>query len=291
MYRTQAMYSIPTIHKKVVALCESKGIKSEKVQQDISAHLVLIALEQGGDPFTTLSLLEDSSNLTPIEVLSQNFRKPIRELISEQLNNDIIFPHLFERLIYMVDRSIGVGEVALPFILADYSFSYTNGDGKHPLGTTELKKDNSSLKCLKGGITEKGLVDKLNIKYFNGTAPGMLNKKMFKAHVESVTDPSVYLAYFTELYPGVDVTELAENVAAVYDDCQKVNNVFGRFALRRYKSIDEWYNLFYLIPDTMEVVNISNPDDIDGLGLVFHPKFKRGGCTQALADGYVDVKF
>ena len=285
------MYSIPTIREKVVALCESKGIKSEKVRQDIAAHLVLLALEHGGDPFTTLSLLEDSSNLTPITVISENFRKPIRDLISDTLNSDTIFPHLFERLIYMVDRSIGVGEVALPFILADYSFSYTNGDGKHPLGTTELKKDNSSLKCLKGGITEKGLVDKLNLKYFKGTALGMQNKKMFQAHVDAVTDPSVYHAYFTELYPGVDVQQLAEDVAATYADREEVNNVLGRFALRRYKSIDGWYNLLYLIPETMEVVNVTDPNDIDGLGMIFHPRYKRGGCTQALADGYVDVKF
>lgn len=285
------MYSIPAIRDSVSALCESKGIMSEKVRQDIAAHLVLLALEHGADPFVTLHLLSDESNLTPIEVLSKNFRRPIRELISDNLNADPIFPHLFERIIHMVDRSIGVGEVALPFILANYSFSYTNGDGKHPLGTTELKKDNSSLKCLKGGITEKGLVDKLNLKYFNGHAPGMQRMAQFNAHVESVTDPSVYHAYFTELYPGVDVAQLAEDVAATYTDREAVNNVFGRFALHRYKSIDEWYNLFYIIPETMEVVNITDPDDIDGLGLVFHPRFKRGGCTQALADGYVDVKF
>ena len=285
------MYSIPAIRDSVSALCESKGITSEKVRQDIAAHLVLLALEHGADPFTTIRLLSDESNLTPIEVLSKNFRRPIRELISDKLNADPIFPHLFERIIHMVDRSIGVGEVALPFILANYSFSYTNGDGKHPLGTTELKKDNSSLKCIKGGITEKGLVDKLNIKYFNGYAPGMQRKKQFNAHVESVTDPSVYHAYFTELYPGVDVTQLAEDVAATYTDREAFNNVLGRFALHRYKAIDEWYNLFYIIPETMEVVNISDPDNIDGLGLVFHPRYKRGGCTQALADGYVDVKF
>ena len=119
----------------------------------------------------------------------------------------------------------------------------------------------------------------------------MQNKKMFQAHVDAVTDPSVYHAYFTELYPGVDVYQLAEDVAATYTDREEVNNVFGRFALRRYKAIDEWYNLFYLIPETMEVVNVTDPNDIDGLGLIFHPRYKRGGCTQALADGYVDVKF
>jgi len=288
------MYSVPLIRDKVAALCDAKGIKSEKVRQDIAAHLVLLAMEHGADPLETLSLLEDRDNLTPIEVLSENFRKPLRELISDKLNADPIFPHLFERIIYMVDRSIGVGEVALPFILADYSFSYTKGDGKHTLGTSELKKDNSSLKCIESNKTNKGLVDKLNLKYFEGNAPGMLNKKKFQAHVESVSKKSVYLTYlhyFTELYPGVEVEQLAEDVAANYDNCEKVNNVFGRFALRRYKAIDEWYNLFYLIPDTMEVVNISDPDNIDGLGLIFHPKYKRGGCTQALADGYVDVKF
>ena len=40
----------------------------------------------------------------------------------------------------------------------------------------------------------------------------------------------------------------------------------------------------------MEIVNISDPSDIDFLNLKFIPKFKRGGDTQAIADGYVNVK-
>jgi len=283
--------TVQTIRNKVNALCDSKGIKSEKVRQDIVAYLVLFGLEYGADPLNTLALLEDDTNLTPIEVIASNFRKPLKELISDKLNADPIFPHLFERIIYMVDRSIGVGEVALPFILANYSFSYTGGDGRHTYGGAEIKKDNSSLKCIESNKTNKGLVDILNKKYFSGTAPGMLNKKKFQAHVDSVTDPSVYAEYFTELYPGVDTTQLAQDVAECYSDMLAVNNVFGRYALKRYQAIDGWFNLFYIIPETMEVVNISDPSDIDELGLVFHPKFKRGGCTQALADGYVDVKF
>ena len=68
------------------------------------------------------------------------------------------------------------------------------------------------------------------------------------------------------------------------------NNVVGKFALKNYQRVDGWNNILYIDDEKMTVVNIADVEDIDGLGLKFTPKFKRGGDTQAIADGYVNVR-
>jgi len=286
------MATVQELRARVYALCRNKGITSKELPQTILAYLVLFGQEFGGDPAHTLSLMEDDANLTDISIIDNNFRKSINDLISPNLKNDLIFPHLIEVITNITTRSIGVGEYALTFILKDYKFSYGDNDGSHPKGATEVKKDNSSLKVVESTATKKGLVDELNEKYFNGTKPGARDEKDFQVHLENVTDAyQQYLGYFTDLYPGVDVTQLAKDVANCYTEKEEFINVIGKFALKRYKEVDGWYNIFYINPKTKEVINIVDVNDVDGLGLKFIPKFKRGGSTQAVADGHVDVKF
>jgi len=290
------MTTVQELRARVYALCKNKGITSKELPQTILAYLVLFGQEFGGDPAHTLSLMEDDANLTDISIIDNNFRKSINDLISPNLKNDLIFPHLIEVITNITTRSIGVGEYALTFILKDYKFirgdKEIRGDGSHPKGETEVKKDNSSLKVVESDATKKGFVDDLNTKYFNGTKPGARDEKDFQAHLENVTDAyQQYFGYFSELYPGVDVTQLSKDVANCYTEKEEFINVIGKFALKRYKEVDGWYNIFYINPKKKEVINIVDVDNIDGLGLKFTPKFKRGGSTQAVADGHVDVKF
>jgi hypothetical protein len=210
--------------------------------------------------------------------------------VPEKLKKDIIFPLLFQVLLSNNGKGIGKGELILPLIFSDYQFSVDN-DGRYSVTKkSELKDDGASLKVIKTGVTDKGLVDKLNQKYFEGNAPGYVDAKLFAKHVESVQKPEVYFDYFSELYPGCDVTQLVEDVKKDYKDPIKFNTAVGKFALKRYKEVDKWDNIMYIKDKTMEVVNISDPSNIDSLNLKFTPKFKRGGDTQAIADGYVNVK-
>ena len=153
-----------------------------------------------------------------------------------------------------------------------------------------MKDDGASLKPIKTGVTDKGLVDKLNDKYFEGHAPGYVDTKKFSEHVKTVEKPEVYFDYFSELYPGCDITQLVGDVKKNYKDPVKFNTAVGKFALKQYKEVDKWDNIMYIKDKTMEIVNIADPSNIDSLNLKFTPKFKRGGDTQAIADGYVNVK-
>lgn len=283
---------VTALRERTFALCRKKGITNQEVAKTITAFLVMYATEYNTDPSVTLSLMEDDNNLTDISVLDSNFKKDLSELISKKLKDDVIFPKLFPIITNMTTRSIGVGEYALCFILANYKHSYGDGDGEHPKGSTEVKKDNSSLKVIESTATKKGLVDDLSKEIFGGTRFGAKKEKDFDAHIAEVNDAKKqYTEFFTRLYPGVDVSKLAEDIATNYKDSKKVCNIIGKFALKRYKLIDGWYNIIYINPKTMKVINISNVDDVDNLGLKFSPKFFRGGSTQAVADGHVDVKF
>jgi hypothetical protein len=211
--------------------------------------------------------------------------------VPEKLKNDIIFSRLFQVLLGNKGKGIGKGELILPLIFRDYQFSVDN-DGRYNAGTqrSEVKDDGASLKPIETGVTDKGLVDKLNDKYFEGHAPGLVRAKLFSKHLKTVKDPQVYHDYFRELYPGCDVTQLVEDVKKNYKDSKKFNTAVGKFALKQYKKVDKWDNIMYIKEETMQIVNIANPSDIDGLNLKFTPKFKRGGDTQAISDGYVNVK-
>jgi hypothetical protein len=210
--------------------------------------------------------------------------------VPEKLKNDDIFPHLFQVLLGNKGKGIGKGELILPLIFSGYKFSNKN-DGRYGINKkSEVKDDGASLKPIETGVTDKGLVDKLNDKYFEGHAPGYKDTKKFSEHVKSVKNPQVYSDYFHELYPGCDVTQLVENVKKDYKDPIKFNTAVGKFALKQYKKVDKWDNIMYIKEKTMQIVNIANPSDIDSLNLKFIPKFKRGGDTQAVADGYVNVK-
>lgn len=275
------------------ALLLKRGISGHtaatRFTSDFKAYLVYYDALGLGDAEKTISLLEDDSNLTNSSILNTNFRCSLDDLISVELRNDAIFPKLFNVLLDNNGKGVGGGELALPLILSNYRFSNDSdgvfdGDKK-----VEIKKNGASLKPVKTGVTEKGLIDQLNKKYFNGVAPGKKNKKLFEKHINTVTDPSIYEKYFAELYVGCDIEALVEEVKTVYTNAEKFNTSIGKFALREYKKVDGWNNIIYIDAEKRKVVNISNPDNIDHLKLKFSPVMSRGKDTQAIADGYVNV--
>lgn len=288
------MYS-KDLEERIDILLSKRGITghvaAQRFTQDFKAYLCYFEVVTGGNSEDTLLLLESGDILTPTDILGTNFRKSLWDLVPQKLKDDNIFPHLFKVLLGNKGKGIGKGELILPLILSGYVFSVEN-DGRYNDGEkrSEIKDDGASLKPIETGVTDKGLVDKLNATYFGGNAPGYVDTKKFSKHLESVKDPSVYQQYFEQLYPGCDVSELVEEVKHCYKDPDKFNTAVGKFALKRYQEVDKWDNILYIKESTMEIVNISDPSDIDFLNLKFTPKFKRGGDTQAIADGYVNVK-
>jgi hypothetical protein len=263
---------------------------ADRFVKDFKAYLVYYDAIGLGDAEKTVSLLEDDANLTDSSILNTNFRCTLNDLISESLRTDSIFPELFRILMDNNGKGVGAGELALPLILSNYRFS-NNSDGVFDGDKkVEIKKDGASLKPVKTGLTEKGLVDQLNAKYWNNSVPGKRSKKLFETHIISVIDPAKYADYFRELYVGCDTTALAEEViAGAWEDPEQFNEAVGRFALREYQKVDGWNNIIYINQENGNVVNIADTSDVSDLNLKFSPVMRRGKDTQAIADGYVNV--
>lgn len=285
--------SYTKIEARSDALFEKRGITghtaADRCVKDFKAYLIYLDAIGKGKAADTLTLLENDKNLTDSKILNSNFRCTLDDLISPALRQDPIFPELFNILMDNKGKGVGQGELALPLILSGYRFS-NDSDGVLDNGAkVEVKKNGASLKPVRTGLTEKGLVDILNKKYWNNTVPGKRDKKLFEAHVKSVTDPKKYSDYFKELYVGCDIKELVKEVQKAYTDAEAFNTAVGKFALREYQKVDGWNNIIYIDADTRQVVNIADPSNIDGLGLKFSPVMRRGKDTQAIADGYVNV--
>ena len=297
--------------KRCDELMEKRGIMghtaARRFTQDFKMALCWFELKGMGNKEDTLALLENDDNLTPNTVLLTNFKKPLSELISDTLKEDQIFMNLIRLLLDNNGKGVGAGELALPLIIANYQFSnesdgvyFINGEKKF----SELKKMGASLKPVKTGVTEKGLVDTLNEEFFNGTVPGMRNVKQFEKHLKEVSNPKAYKEYFERLYVGCDVEKLASEVELCYTDSTEFNTAIGKFALEQYQKVDGWTNIMFIDQGDVEgskkarerasdpiVVNIADVTNVDDLDLTFVPKLARKKDTQAIADGYVNVQF
>lgn len=275
-------------------LLESRGISghtaADRFCSDFKAYMFYFHYKGIGDANHTMSLLENDDNLTDSNILNTNFRCSLNALISGPLRCDPLFMAIFPILMDNNGKGIGAAELALPLIFSDYRFANKSDGVFGEDNKVEIKKNGASLKPVKSGVTNKGLVDTLNKKYFNGTQPGMRDKKKFAAHIAEVKDSSVYADYFAELYVGCDTTELAAHAQVCYDDPEAFNTAVGEFALAQYQSVDDWNNIIYIDHKKLEIVNIADTSDVSKLGLKFTPKFVRKGDTQAIADGYVNVR-
>jgi hypothetical protein len=282
---------------RVDTLLANRGIvghrAADRFVMDFKAYLIYFEHLGYGKAEDTVALLEDDNNLTDSSILNTNFRCKLDDLISPALRADKIFMETFSIVIDNNGKGVGAGELALPLVLSNYRFSNVS-DGEFDYnGETrkvEIKKNGASLKPVKTGLTDKGLVDVLNEKYFKGTVPGKKSTALFTRHLGSISDPAVYADYFNELYVGCDTNELIDEVTAgAYKDPVAFNSAVGKFALKEYKRVDNFNNIMYIDAEKGRVVNICDVDDVKSLNLKFSPVMRRGKDTQAIADGYVNV--
>jgi hypothetical protein len=283
-------------------LLSNRGITNhtaaERFKMDFVAYLFYFSNGNIKDAEEAINLLSDSNNLTCNSIFNTNFRLKLDDIISTRLKSNKIFMNLFNVLIQNKGKGIGEGELILPLIIKNYKFSNTS-DGVFSVGqnkyNVEIKKSGASLKPVKTGLTQKGLVDILNNKYFNGTVPGKTSKKLFEKHLASISNPKDYELYFHELYVGCDnnnISDLCNEVVnnKAYQDPILFNNALGKFALKEYKKIDGWNNIVFIDVEKRNIVNVHNISNISNLNIKFKPVMRRGKDTQAISDGYVNAK-
>lgn len=248
---------------------------------------------ESGDGYDMLATLADDTQLVGGEMFNANFDKRFDEIYPAPLKKNKTWQLLMPHLIRFKGKGLGVGELYLALVIDGWSFERTDGkgDGKVAGGIRELKNNGASLKPIADAVRVQ---DQLNESVFKGNRAGPLTK--FDNHltwVKTQKDPEkIYLDYFQNLYPGRDVTAMCKKLAAVKTG-REFYNIIGREVLRWYKEIDKWNSLVVIDQEGMRMVNIAGITDKDLAvfgNLNFDWKSERGGDTQAISDGYVNIR-
>ena len=242
-----------------------------------------------GDGFEMLDTLSNPALLiNDDEYFNRNFALNLRDMVPS-LKDNKTWQSLLPVLVGIKEKGVGVGELVLPFIVPGWSYS-NDGDGFHGGGYRECKNGvGSSIKPIKGGLTAKGLIDKLNKKYWNGVVPG--HRKTFREWLsEFKSDISVSTQYFKELYPKRDVSKLVSNLMKV-DTREDFHKVMGRHHLSWYQEVDGWKSILLIHESSLNLINLSDIDEsIFDFNIKMNAVMKRGKGTQAVPDGYSNIK-
>jgi hypothetical protein len=271
----------------------SKKIGLNAFCKHFLAHARL-ADEETGDGEEMLDILLDDANLIGGELFNTNFNLPFDKLYPEALKTNKAWQHLMPALVEFKGKGLGVGELYLALVIQDWTFERTDGkgDGKVAGGIRELKNNGASLKPLTAAMAPpKKFQDHLNATVFEGHRAGPVTK--FEDHLTWIKSKSnaeeIYLNYFTQLYPGRDVTSMCKALA-VAKDGKEFNMIIGKTVLKWYKEVDKWSSLIIIDQKKMIICNIADVEDLSMFkNIKFEWKSEREGDTQAIPDGYVNI--
>jgi len=244
-----------------------------------------------GDGFEMLDALLDDNLLIGGEQFNKNFILKFEDLYPTALKNNKTWQMLMPRLVDFKGKGLGVGELYLALVIQGWTFERTDGkgDGKVAGGIRELKKNGASLKPLAEALRVQ---DTLNHNIFKGFRAGPVTK--FDSHkqwiVKQPSPEKIYLEYFGQLYPNRDVAKMCKELALAQNG-QVFNDIIGRNVLQWYKDIDNWNSLIIIDQDKSKIVNIADVTDLSMFkDIRFDWKSERGGDTQAITDGYVNIR-
>lgn len=244
-----------------------------------------------GDGLDMLAVLMDDDLLIGGEKFNTNFVLKFEDLYPERLKNNRTWQRLMPTLVEFKGKGLGVGELYLALVIQGWSFERTNGkgDGRVAGGIRELKNNGASLKPLAEAIRVQ---DQLNAQVFQGHRAGPATR--FQAHLDWIqkqkNPQSIYQSYFSKLYPGRDVATMSAQLAKA-TDATAFYNIIGHNVLKWYQTVDQWNSLVIIDQDKMVIANIADVDDLSMFKkLRFDWKSERGGDTQAITDGYVNIK-
>jgi len=244
-----------------------------------------------GDGFEMLDILLDDSKLISGDIFNSNFLKSFEEIYPEQLRSNRAWQSSMKSYVEFKGKGLGAGELYLAMVIDGWSFERTEGkgDGKVAGGIREIKNNGASLKPLAEAIRVQ---DQLNEEIFKGNRAGPITK--FDVHfdwIKKQKDPeSIYLQYFTRLYPGRDVKDMCKQLATAKTG-KDFNDIIGKKVLSWYKDVDKWNSLVIIDQDKGMIANIADVNDLTMFSnLKFEWKSERGGDTQAITDGYVNIR-
>lgn len=244
-----------------------------------------------GDGLAMIDILLDDSKLIGGELFNSNFILRFEDLYPEALKTNKAWQRLMPTLVEFKGKGLGVGELYLALVIQGWTFERTDGkgDGKVAGGIRELKNNGASLKPLAEAIRVQ---DDLNKTIFEGYRAGPITK--FEEHqtwIKTKSNPTaIYKKYFSKLYPGRDINAMCTALASA-EDGKEFNKIIGKEVLKWYKEVDKWNSLIIIDQEKMLIGNIADVNNLDMFkNIKFEWKSERGGDTQAITDGYVNIR-
>lgn len=256
------------------------------------------------------NVLSDDNNLISDQLLKlKNFKINLLGEIGRYcpLLKDNPCLYEFVELVYGYRaKGIGKGEYLFPFLFQNWKYSskgdamvfdsvtgtFLKGEGKNSDGASlkpMLKKNK------KTGVKapNQGTIDRLNASIFAN------NKPFTKAWVEycsSLSGDEMFTKtkkYFTTLFPSWDLSSidnLSTYLSENFQDLDKSSDFYSLMVFDHYKQI-EGFDFLFMLDDNMNLVIINDTTDmtLSTLGVRFKPVMARGGDTQAVPDGYVNI--
>jgi hypothetical protein len=253
------------------------------------------------DGIELLEALIDESSLATAEQLNQNFVGNICDILSDRIKRNQSFQRSLPKLLAFSSKGVGNGELLLPLLIKGWKASKKGAksairkhDGELNGKAVEIKNFKSgSMKPAKGGATSKGHIDILNKRLFEGHAP-MNSKKGHQKHLGilgKIDKRESYLEYFSKILvkEKSEVAGLVDELLANISDFAKCRSIYGKHVLKAYKEIDGFDIIMLISPENGDMVSIADVDSVPSC-IEFVPKMARGSDTQAVPDGYVNIK-
>jgi hypothetical protein len=250
-----------------------------------------LAHTKKGDGFEMIDILLDDEKLIGGDQFNGNFIRKFEELYPEALKTNRAWQHLMPALVQFKGKGLGVGELYLALVIQGWSFERTDGkgDGKVAGGIRELKNNGASLKPLAEAIRVQ---DELNRTIFEGNRAGPIkNFAKHKTWINTKSNPSeIYKKYFSKLYPGRNIDIMCTALASAKTG-KDFNNIIGKEVIKWYKEVDKWSSLIIIDQDKMLIGNIADVNNLEIFkNIKFEWKSERGRDSQAITDGYVNIK-
>jgi len=253
-----------------------------------------------GDGLDLLSMLLDDNYLIPGNIFNSNYDEDWSNLLNPQIWNNKTFQSLKNDILDHNGKGVGKGEYFLLLFVKGYKIKTGNSDGSIDIITNEGLMVEATLsnqvKDASGGSmkpcsdSSRRVIDDLNKSYFNNTAPF---SNEWSDDIKRISDlKSTLITYFSKLHDSWDInndiTPMVNELISTNGDLELMRTIYGIKVLKKYKEVDN-FDCITLISKE-KILIIRDFDNIPLDKVTFNPIMKRGGDSQALADGYVNIK-
>lgn len=246
-----------------------------------------------GDGIDLLNMLLDDNFLLPGDMFDCQANGYFSSDWKNILNIDLLNNKTFQSIKYDIlnhnGKGVGKGEYFLLLFVKGYKIKTGNSDGTINGLFIQVKDalGGSMKPCLD---SSRRVIDNLNQTYFNESVPFTND---WYNNISTISNlKNTLIDYFSKLHESWDVSNdistMVDELISTNGDFEKMKTIYGIKVGQKYKEVDKFDCLTLISSEKIVIIKDFNKVPLNEVAFV--PVMKRGGDTQALADGYVNIK-